>query len=157
MSGRRWLPVLKQAAAGWMEDEAPSKGAALAYYSMFSMAPLLFIMKSDGRGRRRSRAGNACPVSEPKTGIWAMLGVALVIFGATTVFAQLQAALDAIWEVPAQAAKLEKPNAIWTFIKGRLLSFGLVLGLAFLMVVSLLSANGKRWRIYSTWRSASAC
>ena len=40
----RWVRLARKSVAGWMEDEAPSKGAAIAYYAMFSMAPLLFIM-----------------------------------------------------------------------------------------------------------------
>jgi membrane protein len=173
MNPGRGLRLAKQAAAGWMEDDAPSKGAAIAYYSMFSMAPLLFIMISiaglffgaeavrgvvfeqvaDLMGENGAEAVEEmlAHVSEPKTGLWATaVGVVVLIFGATTVFAQLQAALDAIWEVPDEVAKAEKQNAIWTFVKGRLLSFGLVLGLAFLIVVSLLlsaamSALGKWW------------
>jgi membrane protein len=169
----RWVQLGKKSAAGWMEDEAPSKGAAIAYYAMFSMAPLLFLIISiaglffgadavrgvvfeqvaDLMGENGAQAVEEmlAHVSEPKTGLWAtVIGVLVLVFGATTVFAQLQAALDGIWEVPAEVAKTEKRNAIWTFIKGRLLSFGLVLALAFLIVVSLLlsaamSALGKWW------------
>jgi membrane protein len=164
--------LLKQAVVAWWNDEAPSKGAALAYYSMFSIAPLLFIvitvaglihgpdavrgavfgqvadlMGENGAEAIREMLAN---LSEPDTGGWAaVLSTALLAFGATTVFAQLQAALDAIWQVP-EKAKAEKHNAVWAFIKGRLLSFGLVLALAFLIVVSLvlsaaLSALGKWW------------
>jgi membrane protein len=167
-----WYRTVKEAVSGWIEDEAPSKGAAIAYYAMFSMAPLLFIMITVAglffgadavRGAVFGQIANLmgqngaeavqemlAHVSEPETGAWAtVVGAVVLIFGATTVFGQLQAALDAIWEVP-EAAKAEKQNAIWTFIKGRLLSFGLVLSLAFLIVVSLLfstamSALGEWW------------
>jgi membrane protein len=169
----RWIRLGKQSISGWMEDEAPSKGAATAYYAMFSMAPLLFLIISiaglffgaeavrgvvfaqvaDLMGENGAQAIEEmlANVSEPKTGIWAtLISLAVLVFGATTVFAQLQAALDAIWEVPAELAKAEKRNAIWAFVKGRLLSFGLVLALAFLIVVSLvlsaaMSALGKWW------------
>ena len=169
----RWIQLARKAAAGWMEDEAPSKGAAIAYYAMFSMAPLLFLIISiaglffgadavrgavfgqvaDLMGDNGAEAVQEmlAHVSEPKTGVWAtVIGIVVLVFGATTVFAQLQAALDAIWDVPPEVAKAEKRNAIWTFIQGRLLSFGLVLALAFLIVVSLLlsaamSALGKWW------------
>jgi membrane protein len=169
----RWLRLAQKSAAGWMEDEAPSKGAAIAYYAMFSMAPLLFILiavaglffgpeavrgvvfvqLADLMGENGAEAVEEmlAHVSEPQTGIWAtVVGLVVLIFGATTVFAQLQAALDAIWEVPPEVAQAEKRNAIWTFIRGRLLSFGLVLALAFLIVVSLLlsaamSALGEWW------------
>lgn len=169
----RWVDLARRSLAGWIEDQAPSKGAAIAYYAVFSMAPLLFIMISvaglffgpdavrgvlfeqlaDLMGENGAQAVEEmlAHVSEPKTGAWATaLGVAVLLFGATTVFGQLQAALDAIWEVPPELAKAEKRNAVWTFIKGRLLSFGLVLALAFLVVISLifsaaLAALGKWW------------
>lgn len=169
----RWVQLARKSAAGWMQDEAPSKGAAIAYYAMFSMAPLLFLIISiaglffgadavrgvvfeqvaDLMGKNGAEAVEEmlAHVSEPKTGAWATaIGVAVLVFGATTVFAQLQAALDAIWNVPPEAVEAQKRNALWTFIQGRLLSFGLVLALAFLIVVSLLlsaamSALGKWW------------
>jgi membrane protein len=172
MSGKQWFSLLKQSVSGWMEDDAPSKGAAIAYYALFSIAPLLFIMitvagmffgvdavrgaifeqLSSLMGQPGAEAVQEmlAHVSEPKTGVWAtVLGAVVLIFGATTVFAQLQSALDAIWEVPEEP-EAEKNNAIWTFVKTRLLSFGLVLGLAFLIIVSLLlsaalSALGKWW------------
>ena len=173
-----------RSASAWMEDEAPSKGAAIAYYAMFSMAPLLFIMISVaglffgadavrgvvfdqvaalmGDEGARAIEEMLAHVSEPKTGIWAtVLGVVVLIFGATSVFAQLQAALDSIWEVPAELAQAEKRNAIWGFIRGRLLSFGLVLALAFLIVISLVfsaavSALGKWWGpAFGEWESVA--
>jgi membrane protein len=172
MSLKPTFALLKQAVAAWWRDEAPSKGAALAYYSMFSIAPLLFIMIAvaglffgadavrgvvfaqlgDLMGQNGAEAVEEmlANVSKPETGGWAAaLSIGVLVFGATTVFGQLQAALDAIWEVPEQA-KAEQQNALWTFVKSRLLSFGLVLALAFLVVVSLVmsaatSALGKWW------------
>ena len=180
---RTTLALLKQAVLAWWNDQVPSKGAALAYYSMFSIAPLLFIvitvagvihgpdavrgvvfeqvadlMGQNGAEAIREMLAN---VSEPDTGGWAaMVSTALLLFGATTVFGQLQAALDSIWEVPEQA-KAEKHNAVWAFVKGRLLSFGLVLALAFLIVVSLvlsaaLSALGKWWGgVFGEWETVA--
>ena len=172
MSLKPTFALLKQAVTAWWRDEAPSKGAALAYYSMFSIAPLLFIMIAvaglffgadavrgvvfaqlgDLMGQNGAEAVEEmlANVSQPETGGWAAaLSIGVLVFGATTVFGQLQAALDAIWEVPEQA-KAEQQNALWTFVKSRLLSFGLVLALAFLVVVSLVmsaatSALGKWW------------
>lgn len=169
---KRTLTWLKDALAAWWNDQAPSKGAALAYYSMFSIAPLLFILitiaglffgveavrgvvfaqVADLMGENGAEAIQEmlANVSGPRAGGWAAaLSTAVLLFGATTVFGQLQTALDTIWEVPEQA-KPEKQNALWTFIKGRLLSFGLVLALAFLVVISLvlsaaMSALGKWW------------
>src|SRR5688572_15920863 len=172
MNLRPTFTLLRQAVAAWWNDQAPSKGAALAYYSVFSIAPLLFIMiavagiffgaeavrgvvfaqVADLMGENGAEAIEEmlANVSGPESGGWAaVLSVGILIFGATSVFGQLQTALDTIWEVPPQA-KAEKYSAIWTFVKGRLLSFGLVLALAFLVVVSLLmsaamSALGKWW------------
>lgn len=171
MKLKRTLTGLKDALAAWWNDQAPSKGAALAYYSMFSIAPLLFILitiaglffgveavrgvvfaqVADLMGENGAEAIQEmlANVSGPQAGGWAAaLSTAVLIFGAT-VFGQLQTALDSIWEVPEQA-KAEKRNAIWTFVKSRLLSFGLVLALAFLVVISLvlsaaMSALGKWW------------
>jgi membrane protein len=183
MDLRPTFKLLKQAAVAWWNDQAPSKGAALAYYSMFSIAPLLFIvitvaglihgpdavrgvvfgqvadlMGENGAEAVREMLAN---VSEPATGgLAALVSTALLVFGATTVFGQLQTALDTIWEVPEQA-KAEKHNAVWAFIKGRLLSFGLVLALAFLIVVSLvlsaaLSALGKWWGpVFGEWETVA--
>jgi membrane protein len=86
---------------------------------------------------------------EPKTGGWATaISVLVLLFGASTVLAELQSALDVIWRVPES----EKPkgNALWRWIRTRLLTFGMVLALAFLMIVSLvfstvIAALGKWW------------
>jgi membrane protein len=184
MNARSWLPMVRKTAAGWMEDDAPSKGAAIAYYAMFSMAPLLFIMiavaglffgadavrgavfaqVADLMGDNGAEAVQEmlANVSEPATGAWAtLLSMGVLIFGATTVFAQLQSALDAIWKVPEEAAKAQRQNAIWAFVKSRLLSFGLVLSLAFLIIVSLLfstamSALGKWWGpAFGAWETVA--
>ena len=123
MSAKKWFQMAKKAAAGWMEDDAPSKGAAIAYYAIFSMAPLLLIMitiaglffgvdavrgvvfaqiaELMGQNGAEAVEEMLAHVSDSKTGIWATaVGAVVLIFGATTVFAQLQSALDAIWEVP---------------------------------------------------------
>jgi membrane protein len=180
---RPTLGLLKQAALAWWSDQAPSKGAAIAYYSMFSIAPLLFIvitvaglihgpdavrgvvfaqvadlMGENGAQAIREMLAN---VSEPGVGsMAAIVSSVLLLFGATTVFGQLQTALDDIWEVPEQA-RSGAQNALWTFVKGRLLSFGLVLALAFLIVVSLvlsaaLSALGKWWGpLFGEWETVA--
>jgi membrane protein len=175
--------LLKQAAVAWWNDQAPSKGAAIAYYSLFSIAPLLFIvitvaglihgpdavrgvvfaqvadlMGEAGAEAIREMLAN---VSDPGTGsMAAIVSTALLVFGATTVFGQLQTALDDIWQVP-ERARAPQENAVWTFIKGRLLSLGLVLALAFLIVVSLvlsaaLSALGKWWGpMFGEWTTVA--
>ena len=86
-------------------------------------------------------------VNKPTQGIvGTVVGIALLVFGATTVFGELQDALDRIWRAPARA----KGGGLWALLRSRLLSFGMILGLAFLLMVSLvmgaaISALGKWW------------
>ena len=69
----------------------------------------------------------------------------MLLVGATTVFAELQSALDRIWHVPEK----EKPSGVWAVLRARLLSFGLILGLAFLLMVSLIVSAGVA--AFGTW------
>ncbi len=131
-------------------------GAAISYYTMFSLAPLLVIVIAIagaifGReavqgeivvqlqgliGREGAIAvqGLIKSASEPSKGITAgLISMVVLLIGATTVFAELQSALDRIWHVPERA----KPTGIWAIFRARVLSFGLILGLAFLLMVSL--------------------
>jgi membrane protein len=176
----RWVRMLKDAVSAWWNDQAPSKGAALAYYSMFSIAPLLFLIISIaglifgadavrgmvfdqiaslmGQNGAEAIEEMLANVSEPKTGTWATLvSIAVLLFGASTVFGQLQSALDTIWRVPEEEKQKDTRSGIWTFIRSRLLTFGMVLGLAFLVTVSLLlssalSALGKWWApVFGQW------
>lgn len=163
-----WWWLLKTAASSWIDDYAPSMGAALAYYTMFSIAPLLLIVISvaglvfgvdAARGEISAQLqgligadgahaieGLLARANRPATGMAStLLGFVLLVIGATTVFAELQDALDRIWRAPRRL-----PGSLWTVLRSRLLSFGLILGLGFLMMVSLvisaaLSALGKWW------------
>ncbi|MDO8447419.1 MAG: YihY/virulence factor BrkB family protein [Rhodoferax sp.] len=140
----------------WVDDYAPSMGAALAYYTLFSMAPLLIIViavaglvfgQDAARGEIVAQIqdligqegaiavqGLLKSANEPAQSIVATaISLVTLLIGATTVFAELQSDLDRIWRVPAPA----KQNGLWTLLRTRLLSFGLVLGLAFLLLVSL--------------------
>jgi membrane protein len=144
-------------------------GAALSYYTVFSLAPLLVIVISvaglifgadaargaifaqiDGLMGAEAAKGIQdllSSVSKPSTGILgAVLGVVVLLIGATTVFGELQDALDRIWRAPARATS----SGLMTLVRTRLLSFGMILGIAFLLVVSLVtgagvSALGKWW------------
>lgn len=147
--------LVAQTVRAWIDDQAPSRGAALAYYTLFSMAPLLlivvavaglwlgpeaargevFVQVRDMAGEPAARAveGALLSVSRPEDGLVATLvGLALMLVGATTVFAELQATLDHIWRAPAP-----KTTSLWSLLRARVLSFGLILGLGFLLVVSL--------------------
>jgi membrane protein len=161
--------LIKEAAASWSEDRAPSMGAAISYYSVFSLAPLLvivitvaglffgadavqgavFAQVADLMGEDAAKAVGEMVqhASRPDTGSFAAIVSTLVlVIGATTVLAELQSALDIVWRVPERAKK----SGLWAWLRSRLLTFGIVLALAFLMVVSLvmsaaLSALGKWW------------
>ena len=149
--------LLKQTAVEWMDDKAPQLGAALAYYTVFSLAPLVlvllaiigFLFRDDPAGAW-SRVTEqmsyfldksavevvqdiAKTAAEPgKSAIATVIGIALALFGASGVFGQLQDALNTIWGVKA------KPNlGIWGFLRARFVSFGMVGGVCFLLLVSL--------------------
>jgi membrane protein len=169
MRPRELLSLVKQSVAAWVDDSAPSKGAALAYYTTFSIAPLLFIAISiaglffgvdavqgavfaqleDLMGENGAQAIKEmlAHVQEPKTGVLStVIGAVVLLIGASTVFGQLQTALDDIWEAPERA----KPSGVKGFIRARLLSFGMVLAIGFLILVSLVfsaavASLGKWW------------
>lgn len=176
MQLRALWPLAKEAVASWVDDYAPSMGAALAYYTVFSVAPLLLIVVSVAGlvfGNEAARAGifeqieslmgaqgaSALEalldsVNKPKTGIVATLvGVVALLVGATTVFGELQNALDRIWRAPA----LAKPSGWWALLRARLLSFGMIMGIGFLLMASLvvsaaLSALGRWWSpLFGGW------
>ena len=152
-----WWRLVKKAAACWIADYAPSMGAALSYYSVFSLAPLLLIViaiaglmfgEDAVRGAVFAQlAGLVGPdaaqaVQEvlarvgdrPAEGIAStVLGIVMLLIGATTVFGELQDALDRVWRAPAR----DRSGGLWGLLRARLLSFGMILGIAFLLVVSL--------------------
>ena len=165
---KTWWTLVKASVSSWLEDYAPSMGAALSYYTVFSLAPLLLIVVSVAglvfgedavrgelfaqlQGLMGADAAKAiqsllASVNKPSHGIvGTLVGVALLVFGATTVFGELQDALDRIWRAPAR-----EKGGLWSLLRTRLLSFGMILGLAFLLMVSLvlgaaISALGKWW------------
>jgi membrane protein len=89
------------------------------------------------------------------SGVGTWIGAALLLVGATTVFAELQTSLDFIWRVPAKAA----PSGLWSWLRRRWLSLGLMLGVGFLLMVSLavsaaLAAWGRWWApAFGGWQS----
>jgi YihY family inner membrane protein len=153
--GREWQ-IFLAAANAWMDDYAPSMGAALSYYALFSLAPLLVLIIAIagmvfgqdaaqgaiiaqfqgimGKEGATALQGLLKAAREPSTGVVAsIVGGVLLLVGATATFAELQTDLDRIWEVPAKA----KPSGLWGWLRSRVLSFGLVLGLAFMLMISL--------------------
>jgi len=154
-----WWSVIKQVAASWRSDYVPSMGAALAYYTMFSLAPLLLIVVSvsgllfgedaargeiqaqlqDLMGERGAGAVQdlLASVREPTEGFTATaVGLLLLLVGATTVFAELQNSLDRIWRVPERPRK----SGWLTLFRARLMAFGMIFAVGFLLVVSLLTS-----------------
>lgn len=180
MNVKRLGKMLKDAFAAWQEDYAPSMGAALSYYTMFSIAPLLLIViavagllfgEEAARGAlvaqlqglmgdegARAIETLVKSVNKPTQGIVAtVVGVGTLLLGATTVFGELQSDLDRIWRAPAR----EKSSGLWSLLRTRLLSFGMILGIAFLLMVSLVvsaavSALGELWApFFGAWEAVA--
>jgi membrane protein len=163
---KKYLPLFKQTFKEFGEDKAPRLGAALAYYTVFSIAPLLLIAiaiaglvfgQEAARNEISGQLGGLMGPStakaledmvqaaaKPKSGVMAtIIGIITLMFGASGVFAQLNDALDTIWNVEKQ-----KKGGIVATIKDRFLSMAMVCGIGFLLLVSLvfdaaISAMGK--------------
>ena len=164
--------LARRAFDAWSDDYAPSMGAALSYYALFSIAPLILIVVGvvgfffgdeavrgelygqiagmvgpEGAKAIESLVANA---SKPESGVFAMAaGTVLLVMGASTVFGELQNALDRIWRAPQREAE----SGWWSLIRTRLASFGMILAIAFLLMVSLVlsalvSAIGDWWGLH---------
>lgn len=149
-------PLIRKSVVSWSDDYAPSMGAALAYYTVFSIAPLLLIVISIAGliyGEEAARGaifhqlsglvgdegaaavqGLLKSVNKPSESIIAtIVGVVTLLIGATTVFGELQDALNRIWRAPA----LKNSGGLWDLLRRRLLAFGMILTIGFLLIVSL--------------------
>jgi membrane protein len=149
--------LLKQTFSEWLADKAPQLGAALAYYTVFSLAPLILVLlaiigllfHNDPAGAWNKLTDQlsvfldkgavdmvrniAQKASQPSKGMLAtVIGVLLALFGASGVFGQLQDALNTVWGVKAKPG-----GGIWAFLRSRFLSFAMVGGVCFLLLVSL--------------------
>ena len=160
--------LARETMTSWSEDYASSMGAALAYYTMFSIAPLLLIVISvaglffgeqaargeildqleglmgvDGAQAVRALLAS---VNHPQAGVLATLfGFGALVIGATTVIGELQNALDRIWRAPRR----HDEGSVAKWVRSRLLSLGMIMGIGFLLMVSLLAsallAGLQRW------------
>jgi len=158
--------LLKDTFSAWSEHEAPRLGAALAFYTILSLAPLVILVigiaglifghtaaenhllgqVENLMGRQGSEAvrGIIEQSQRPATGIFAsIMGVITLLFGASGVFGELQSALRKMWDI-----KPQNDGGVWGTIKQRFFSIGMVLAVGFLLLVSLvmsavLSALGK--------------
>lgn len=160
--------LVSQSVMEWVNDRASRKGAALAFYTVFSLAPILILaiaiagaffgkdaargeivaqvrdlLGPDGAQAIQAMIQNA---SKPGAGLLAtLIGFITLFVGATTALAELKDGLDQIWHAPP-----ERTSGFWYFVRKRLLSIGLILSLGFLLLVSLvfsavLAALARRW------------
>lgn len=158
-TGTSWFKIIKLSAADWSEDKSTKLAAALAFYTMLSIAPLLIItIKIVGKvfgdeaakgqirgylaGNVSQKAADAAEeliknAGQPGAGLFATIfSIVILISSASGVFGELQDSLNTIWEVKP------RPNrGILATIKDRFFSFSLVLGVAFLMLVSLVAST----------------
>ncbi len=151
----------RKSVTAWSDDYASSMGAALAYYTLFSLAPLLLLViaiaglvfgADAARGQVVAQLGGLIgeegavaiqgllkSASHPAAStVASILSVVTLLIGATSIFAELQSDLDRIWRAP----EVIKPSGIWALLRTRLLSFGLVVSMGFLLLVSLVVSTG---------------
>jgi membrane protein len=152
--------LFKEAYSEWSKDKVPRLGAALAYYTLFSLAPLLIIViavvglllgqqEVEGQiveqvenwiGKDGAKAIQTMIESarEPTSGIFAtVVGIALLLYGATSIFGQLKDALNTIWNVPPK-----QEGGLMSMIKDRVLAFGIVLVIGLLLLALLILSAG---------------
>jgi len=144
--------LLKTTFNHWLEDKAPQLGAALAYYTVFSLAPMVLVLFAVfgliyGNSEVARRAilqqlysildhssakameDIASSVGKPTASVVAtVVGIAIALFGASGVFGQLQDALNIIWGVKPKPGK-----SLVSFLRARFLSFAMVTGVCFLL------------------------
>jgi membrane protein len=175
-SPRTLWQLTRDSVVAWVDDFAPSMGAAISYYTAFSIAPLLLIVIAllglffgpeaatqrifselrDGLGPKAAATLQEMVVGASRSdkGVAAtIVGVLAMIVGATTVFAELQSALDRIWRTPAAA----DDSGIIRLVVSRFLSFGMIVAVGFLLLISLLvssalAALGEWWApLFGGW------
>ena len=166
------IDIVSEAAQSWSDDNAPSMGAALAYYTLFSIAPLLLIVISvaglvfgeqAARGEVMEQLSGLLGtdgamavedllkrVNRPEEGGWAAaIGTVVLLVGATSVFAVMQNSLNRLWRAPtAPSARVWRGRV--SLLGERRLSLGVILGLGFLSMISMvasaaLAAISKWW------------
>jgi membrane protein len=154
-----WL-LVRDSVEGWMEHNASRTGAALAFYTVFSLAPILllsiaiaglFFGESAARGEifdqikgligtAGAKAVESVLQNASRSGSGALstaFSVLTVLIGATTALVELKAGLDKIWNIPP-----DQRQGFGYLVRTRLLSVGMILALAFLLLVSLVVSAG---------------
>lgn len=147
--------LLRQAATAWLDHDATRLAAAVAFYSILSLAPILILSvaiagfvfgEEAARGellnQMRELVGDAgaeviqttlASAKKPGQGILAtVIGSITLLIGAAGVFSELHDALNIVWEVKSKPGR-----GIWRFIRGKFLSIGMVLSIGFLLLISL--------------------
>jgi membrane protein len=163
------LLALREAAQSWIERDAFQHAGALAFFTLFSLAPLVIILVtivgavfgaeaatgeisrgiSNLVGPQAAQAvEEAVRLSRPETAgiLPALIGIGALLFGATTVFAQMQSSLNQFWGVRATPAR----SGIVNFFTVRLLSLGMVLVIGFLLLTSFALSVGLTWALEHT-------
>lgn len=159
MNLKAFISLLKETIAEWNEDKAPRLAAALAYYTVFSLAPVLIIViaiaglvfgqeAAQGEvvnqiqglvGRDGAEVIESALKSAHRSGpgLASIINLVILLFGASGVFAQLQDALNTVWEVAPKPGQ-----GLFNVLRQRFLSFAMVLVIAFLLLVSLVLSAG---------------
>jgi membrane protein len=183
MDVKEWVPfsrqlahVMRCALDAWFSHRASSKGAALAFYTAFSIAPVLVLVIAVAGFFYGAEAAQGQLLSElrhlmgpqgaeaiqlvlagarnKESGLWAtLIATGLLLVGATTVFAELKDSLDEIWSVPPPTGA-----TWWVVLRTRLLSFSLILVLGFLLMVSLVvsaALNVLEGYVSGLWKEAA--
>jgi membrane protein len=155
--------VLKETGTAWDEDNVTRLAAALAYYTLLSIAPLIILAVAVtglvfGQDAARQHiagelssvvgAGAATAIESiaenaktPGSGVLGIaVGIVVLLFGASGVFGELQSALNTVWDVAPKPGR-----GIWGIIKDRFFSFTLVVGVAFMLLVSLVVSAALTW------------
>ena len=152
----RFFATLKTTFERWNEHDAPRLGAALSFYTILSLSPLLVLVVaaaglifsrtsaqthiiSEVQGMVGSQGAQAVAAmlantQKPRAGLFGtIIGLVSLLFGASGVFTELRSALNKIWQVPAEAMA----SGLMGMLRERFFSFGMVLSIGFLLMVSL--------------------
>src|SRR3954471_13520267 len=156
---KKTWPVIKQTCSEWSGDKCPRLGAALSYYTVFSIAPVLIVaiaiagiflghqaaqgkivaqlsglLGDDAAHMLQSAIGKS---AQTRHGVAAVIGIGTLLLGATGVMIELQDALNTVWKV------LPRPGGgVKRFVRARIVALALVLSLGFLLMVSLVMSAG---------------
>ncbi|MBK5286033.1 MAG: YihY/virulence factor BrkB family protein [Bacteroidia bacterium] len=156
ISFKNIFTILKTAFKEWWEKDPFKESAVIAYYAIFSLPGLLVVIitlagyffgrdavnghvaaqitSTMGADTAEQIQNMIDKASETKNSVWAtVIGLVTILVGATGVFAQFQKSLNIIWEVKADESK----SGIWSLIRARLFSFGIIIAVAFILIISL--------------------